>query len=360
MSDAIENDSEEGTALLIPETMDVAAFFAKTEAVDTVLAKIEEEVRSHKPDLSTAKGRKAIASLAARVSKAKTFLDNAGKALNETAREQINAVDKERRRIRERLDGLRDEARDPLTKWELAEEARVQAIKDRLDQLAVDVVPPDAPSAVVRAALDAIFGTPIDESWAEFTAQAAMRKDNAVRMLRARLASAEKREADAAELEKLRAEKAARDAQEAAERAEREAKERAEREAREAAERQARIEREKQEAAERAAAAERERAEREQKEAAERHARELAEAERRAEAEKEAIRRKMEADAKAAKEREEAEARAAEEKRQAQLRDEKIRREAYERIMRQIMPMSHQMIARALIDGKVPHMRFEP
>ncbi|WP_277750417.1 hypothetical protein [Croceibacterium ferulae] len=42
--------------------------------------------------MTTAKGRKAIASLAAKVARTKTAIDDAGKKLNEEARAKINAV----------------------------------------------------------------------------------------------------------------------------------------------------------------------------------------------------------------------------------------------------------------------------
>lgn len=67
---------------------------------------VKREVEAHKPDLGTEKGRKAIASLAYKVTRTKTALDNAGKQLNEEARKQINAVDATRRKVREELDAL--------------------------------------------------------------------------------------------------------------------------------------------------------------------------------------------------------------------------------------------------------------
>jgi hypothetical protein len=87
-------------------------------AIDPLIERIEAEVRSHVADLTTKKGRDAIASLAFKVSKSKTALDTAGKALTETQKAEIKVVDDARKKIRDRFDALRDEARKPLTDWE--------------------------------------------------------------------------------------------------------------------------------------------------------------------------------------------------------------------------------------------------
>jgi hypothetical protein len=347
------------TEIALPETTDIVALFRAPAEVDRLIEKIETEVRSHVPDTRTAKGRKAIASLAAKVSSSKTFLDNAGKKLNEDARAQINIVDAERRKIRNRLDALRDEARKPLTEWEEADRKRIADLNSRLDQLSVDVVAPDAHSTVIEVAIKAIEATPIDESWQEFFEQAAMRKDNALRMLRERWMATRRREDDEAELARLRAEKEERERKDAEERAAREAEEQRRQAEIRAQEEAARLEREKAEAAERArkdaeekAAREKAEAERRHQEALERAEREKAEAieaeRRRAESER-LEREKAEADRKA---REEAD-------RLAREQDEKHRRDVYETIQRAILEIPHRDIARALMAGKIPHVRVE-
>jgi chromosome segregation ATPase len=100
------------------------------DAVEDIISKIEAEARSIVPDLSTAKGRKAIASTARRVATSKGALDNLGKDLVSEWKSKAKSVDAERRLIRKRLDDLRDEIRQPLTDWENAEEAREQAERE--------------------------------------------------------------------------------------------------------------------------------------------------------------------------------------------------------------------------------------
>ena len=85
---------------------------------------MKAECDALKIDLETEKGRKAIASMAYKVARTKTAIDDAGKLLNEESRARINAVDENRREIRNQLDALKDEVRKPLTDWEQAEEAR--------------------------------------------------------------------------------------------------------------------------------------------------------------------------------------------------------------------------------------------
>ncbi len=87
-------------------------------------AQMKAEVEGFEPDLSTATGRKAIASLAYKVTRTKTAIDDAGKKLNEDARAQINAVDAQRRKIRDELDELALLARKPLNEWEASENTR--------------------------------------------------------------------------------------------------------------------------------------------------------------------------------------------------------------------------------------------
>ena len=77
--------------------------------LDPYLEQITQEARAFVPDLTTIKGRKAIASMAMKVAKSKTFLDGLGKDLNAEAKAKAKIVDNERKRCRELLDALRKE-----------------------------------------------------------------------------------------------------------------------------------------------------------------------------------------------------------------------------------------------------------
>ncbi|HTN40916.1 MAG TPA: hypothetical protein VLZ84_07180, partial [Asticcacaulis sp.] len=169
---------------------------------------IKAEVDSFVPDVTTAKGRSAIASLAFRVTKCKTGIDAAGKKLNEDARAQINAVDAARRDIRERLDALSDQARKPLTEWEKAEDDRqkaVQAFFDTIDRLAT-VYASDT-SSIISDKLTEMREMEAEiapATFAEREAEALAALSKSVTYMETELARTLKAEADAAELERLR------------------------------------------------------------------------------------------------------------------------------------------------------------
>lgn len=278
---------ETGTALALPEKTELATLFKADGGIDPIIARIESEVRSHAPDVSTKKGRDAIAALAYRVSRSKSALDAAGKDLVDDVKKQAAKVDAERKKMRDRLDALRDEARAPLDAWETAEAARVAGIRERLARIEAAPHRPLATAAEAADLIARIEAVAIDDSFAEFVADAAKAKDAALASLRQTYAGMAQREAEQAELARLRGEAAAR---EEADRLRREAEqaeaariaaERAE------AERAARIEREKQEAAEQAARQAEARAW-EEAARAQREAEARAEAERRAAADREA------------------------------------------------------------------------
>lgn len=88
------------------------------------------EALSEVPDLSTVKGREAIASNAHKVSRSKTFVEKPGRAYLKYIKEtKCAAIEKELREFVDKMDALRDEVRKPLTDWD-AEQARIKAEKE--------------------------------------------------------------------------------------------------------------------------------------------------------------------------------------------------------------------------------------
>ncbi|MEO1949279.1 hypothetical protein [Thioclava sp.] len=247
-----------GTGLMLPAGTDLAALFKDQAAVDPLIERIEKEVRAHVPDTSSAKGREAIKSLAYKVARSKTALDDAGKALNEEARAQINQVDAARRKIRDRLDALKDEARKPLTEWEEAEAARKTRDAQILEQLKNHGMTGHEPSAEIVATAGRIRDIALPEDFTGDRDAAEDTRATTMAALRNMFTAAQTREAEAAELERLRKEKAERDAADEAERIKREleenARQAAERAQQEQQEAEARAAREAEEAKERATA----------------------------------------------------------------------------------------------------------
>lgn len=104
----------------------------KTGGTDSIINKIKEQALSFIPDTTTQKGRKEIASIAARVASSKVALDKAGKELVAGIKEQSKAIDAERKKMRDSLDSLKEEVRKPLTDWENAEKAKLEAEAEKL------------------------------------------------------------------------------------------------------------------------------------------------------------------------------------------------------------------------------------
>lgn len=234
----------------VPPKETALQVYSAENGLEPYLQQIRAEIDAFVPDISTRKGREAIASIAYKVARSKTALDNAGKELVAELKEVPKKIDAERKRMRDLLDVWQAEVRRPLTEWEEAEEARKAAHQARLDRMhsLVETASADATvmSVDVEGFIHEIEAVAIDASWEEFEPEAARRKDATLSALRTRLQTLQKQEAEQAELERLRREAAAR-----------EQKEREERIAREAAER-ARAEAEQRAQAERDAAARRE------------------------------------------------------------------------------------------------------
>ena len=293
-----QSPMETGTALALPSQTDLIGLFKGENALDPIIAKLEAAARAEAltHDPSTAKGRKALRSLANTVSSKKAELDRQGKALTEEQRKEIAAVNAGRKLAEDRLAALRDEIKKPAEDWEAAEEARVAHHKQALDRLNLDRADAGSTSEQVRHVLHDIENMSVGGEWEEFQPIAAAKHEQALNHYRSLLAAAEQRETDAAELALLRAEaeeRARKDAEEAARReAERLAAEKAEADRIEAeqaearrveADRVASVQREQAER-DRAAAADQARKEAEakavadRKAAEERHAKEIADA----------------------------------------------------------------------------------
>lgn len=241
------------TALVVIEPTNALAVFTDAGKVDPILAAIKKAVADFTPDVSTAKGRAEIASMAHKVARSKTYLDGIGKDLVDQYKEIPKKIDANRKRIRDELDALKDEVRRPLTEWEEAEKARVQGIKDRIAviQQYVSMAGSAESSEEISDMINNVAAVEVDDHFAEFQAEAQSARDATLVKLYDALHAAMKREAEAAELTRLREEQAKRDqaereakiAKEAAEKATRDAEEKAAREKAEA-ERKSKEERE--------------------------------------------------------------------------------------------------------------------
>lgn len=285
--------------------------------LDDLLARIRAEAVTLVPNVKTVAGRKEIASIAYKVSRSKTAIDDAGKALVADLKKQTGDIDSARKKARDTLDALRDEVRKPLTDWE-EEQARIERERAEAEERA-------------RAEAEAARLAEIARKEEEIRA-----REEAVRVAE----DAERQRAAAEQAERERVEREARLQAEAAENAKREAAaavERAEREAREATERAAREAAEAEQRAKDAA----EKAERAKAEA-------VAAAERRAQEEAERAERERQAQADAQRKADEARAADVEHRRS-------INRAAMAALIAQgISEDDAAAVITAIVQGKVP------
>jgi len=277
--------------LVVIEKNNVSEVF-KAGGMDSIIASIKEQV-DLVPDVSTAKGRKEIASTAHKIAKSKTYLDGLGKDLVTGIKQQAKVIDAERKKARDQLDALKEEIRKPLTEWEDAEKERVLDIQKRINVFSLAMEQEYTTSSKLKLSLGVIEAIEIDDSFAEFAVEAARAKDLAVTHLKAKYITLKDEEekaelaakAEAERIEKERIEREERIAKEAAENARLEAEAKAKAEAEEK-EREAKAQIEAAQRAEAEAKLAAERAEREKKEAADNERRRI-EAEKKAKEEAE-------------------------------------------------------------------------
>jgi len=319
-------------------------------------AYIKAEIAASEPDASTETGRKKIKSLAYRITRSKTAIDDAGKSRTEEARKLINEVNAQRKKVREELEELAAEARQPVTEWERAEDERIEAVAEFFDKVRLyKTIGHGEDASSIRDRIDAVSRMTIDPAiLMDRTEEAESTQADVREFLTHAHEAALKAEADARELQQLR------QREEARLKAEREAAEKAERDrlAKEAADRAAEEAKRREEAAaERARAEEKRLAE----EAIAKAEREKQAAIAKAEAEKLALIREHERK-EAARKAEEDRAAAEQAKREANKKHrDKLTKEA-EAAIREIG--IHQdyasLLVAAIIDGKIPNveMRF--
>lgn len=205
MTEQAKTDNTQAQLVVIEPTTAVA-LFTEGQGVAELLADIRQKATSLVPDITTAKGRKEIASVAHAVARTKTYLDGLGKELTDQYKEIPKRIDANRKTLRDTLDTLKDEVRAPLTQYEAAEEARVAALQSRLARLnelgssaSIEIAAAD-----LQVMLQEVEQNALDDSWQELLPQATVAKELATKRLGEALAARQKYEAEQAELEELR------------------------------------------------------------------------------------------------------------------------------------------------------------
>ena len=216
MSDIIEAPVEPAATIALPEALTPAEAYAPNR-IPALLDQIEREARAlaEGEDATTPVGRKRLASLAYKVARTKTALDDMGKAHGEELYRQKRAIDDQRRTVRDRLSILSDEVRAPVTAWETAETTRKTDHEVAIAEISTlasypaDTAAQDIADRLARAGT--LYG---NRDWQEYADRAAAAREDTIRCLTADLERVRQAEAERAELERLRAAEATRQAAE--------------------------------------------------------------------------------------------------------------------------------------------------
>ena len=197
--------------------------------IDPILDMIRAEVLSQAADLdiSTPENRKALASIAFKVTKTKTFIEGKRKELVADEKKRLAGIDAEGRRVWMILEGIADEVRRPLTEFEQKDKDRIakhEAGIYTMQELAK--VPFGASADAIQGMLNAVEA--IDTAtFDEFSSLAASQKDRSVQELSQALEVTREVERQKVENDRMKADLAARQQQDAIDAAVREAEEKA-------------------------------------------------------------------------------------------------------------------------------------
>lgn len=202
--------SEETQLAVVPPKETALAVFSTANGLEPWLQQVRvkvDEFQKILPDLKTKKGRDAYASMAHQIAKSKTALEAVGKEISAQQKEIPKKIDAERKRVWDILESWQKEVRKPLDDWQAAEDQRVTAHNDGIQQIKDLAMFAETPTAAfVAQVIEDLVQIELDDSWEEFLAEAAQAKDKSLATLRALLATRQQYEAEQAELVRLRAE----------------------------------------------------------------------------------------------------------------------------------------------------------
>lgn len=200
---------KESTDLILPEEINPVTLFGKdNKSLQPILDRVKKEILSIVPDVSTAKGRKAITANVSRVTSTKTALDKIGKDHNAAQKAELKYFDSQRKHAFTFLEDLQKEARKTLTEWEDKEKDRIakcegvlsafiQAGKDSENWM-------NYSANELRDLLDSVEEVTITKRLAEFEEEGTIAKAEAIKKINTAIQSRVKYDEDQAELDKLR------------------------------------------------------------------------------------------------------------------------------------------------------------
>lgn len=211
--------------LIVTETLDPKEVFTgdnpiMNDLVQQVKDETAKEIAKFKYDANTDEGRKGIISLAYKIIRSKTALDDMGKDFNSEMRDFISAVNVHRNYAKAELEPFAKEIRKPVTDLEEEEERQEAALEARFLDLKEYNEHTNMSLEALKNGLEAIEATVIDESWSYLEEKAQELKDDLILTFNQRIEQEETREKEQAELEQFRKDKAEREEKDRAEAAE--------------------------------------------------------------------------------------------------------------------------------------------
>lgn len=172
------------------------------------LSQLEEDNAALAFDYESKKGNKEARSHINTLRLTKGALDRTRKAAKEESLRIGRSVDSEAKEIEARIEVMIRIHQTKIDEIEQRETDRIDHLKNKLAHLSQ--IHADSTAAQYRFHISTLESVVIDDTWQEFVTDAAKAKDAALTEHRRLLAERETRDAEAAELEKLRAESAAR------------------------------------------------------------------------------------------------------------------------------------------------------
>lgn len=191
-------DALTGEQAIATVRADPASVLLKPEIWGRFFAAIKKTLAEEPCDLSTEKGRKAVASKAYKVTQTKTAIEKGGIALSK-------AITARRNDYVDQLDKLAIETRAPLTAWEEAETARkakCQDIISRIQRMA-KIEWNDTSDGVINRLCEVEMIELDEADFGDELAQAQETQRQAVETMNAAITRLEKEETDKAELKRL-------------------------------------------------------------------------------------------------------------------------------------------------------------
>lgn len=120
-------------SLVESPTLENPAVIYVKGGLDPFYFQVKSQVKDEAPDLSTAAGRKRVASLARMVSSSKVAIVTPGREYLKKIKEQPKIIEAELKEFTKKMDELRDQVRQPLTEWEAEQESIKAAEKAAIE-----------------------------------------------------------------------------------------------------------------------------------------------------------------------------------------------------------------------------------